>query len=267
MPLAVSTFEMGSSKNAGVLPSGSNKQNQNFIRPWMIIEPFFFRKAPLWKRVLDISGALFGLVLFSPLFLIISIIIKIVSPGPIFFYQERFGYGGKKFNFIKFRTMDVNSDPSGHQEYLSELISSGEGDKNTVQPMIKLDDENAHIIPLGRFLRDSCLDELPQLINVLRGEMSLVGPRPPIPYEVAEYKAWHNCRFDALPGMTGLWQVSGKNRLTFGEMVRLDIQYLRNVSFLSDVKIILRTPVAIINEILHTDERQLISRKGCEDNV
>ena len=267
MSLGVSTCKMYSSLNEDGQPVDSIKDNRDFIRSSSLIEPFFIRKVPLWKRVLDLTGALFGLILFAPMFLIISIIIKIVSPGPIFFYQERFGYGGKKFAFIKFRTMELNSDPSEHQQYLSELISSGEAENLTVKPMTKQDDDNSQIIPFGRFLRDTCLDELPQLINVLRGEMSLVGPRPPIPYEVAEYNAWHNNRFDALPGMTGLWQVSGKNRLTFKTMVRLDIQYLRNVSLLSDIKIILRTPFAIINEIYHSGTKQLLSREGCEENA
>jgi lipopolysaccharide/colanic/teichoic acid biosynthesis glycosyltransferase len=216
-----------------------------FVDSSETIEPFFTRKIPFWKRAMDVCGALAGLILFSPIFLMTALVIKVVSSGPVFFRQERLGYGGRKFTFLKFRTMKVNADPSKHRQYLAALIEGENGDD---EPMIKLDDRNPHIIPLGNILRQTCLDELPQLINVLRGEMSLVGPRPPIPYEVEKYSGWHNDRFDTLPGMTGLWQVSGKNRLTFKEMIRLDIQYSRDMSFLTDVKILLRTPFAIMSE-------------------
>ena len=161
--------------------------------------------------------------------------------------------------------METNSDCSEHQQYLRELISNSENDKSMGKPMIKRDNsKNSQIIPFGRTLRKSCLDELPQLINVLVGEMSLVGPRPPIPYEVAEYTGWHNGRFDALPGMTGLWQVSGKNLLSFQEMVRLDIQYTRNVSLLSDIKILMKTPLAVISEIMYAREKALFTRRSYE---
>ena len=217
------------------------------------IEPFFVRRIPAWKRTLDISGSFFGLIVFSPLFLAIGILIKIVSPGPVFFKQTRIGYGAKEFNFWKFRTMKVNADTSGHQEYLCELINEEDEDGvESVKPMTKLDCDDPNIIPFGRFLRNTCLDELPQLINVLYGEMSLVGPRPPIPYEVEEYLIWHKSRFDGLPGMTGLWQVSGKNRLSFKEMIRLDIQYERQMSLLTDLKILVMTPFAILNEFIYS---------------
>jgi lipopolysaccharide/colanic/teichoic acid biosynthesis glycosyltransferase len=213
------------------------------------IEPFFVRRIPAWKRTLDIFGSFFGLVILAPLFLVIAFLIKIVSPGPVFFKQTRIGYGAREFNFWKFRTMKANADTASHQEYLSELINEDNDEEEGVdKPMIKQDSDNPNIIPFGRFLRSSCLDELPQLINVLLGDMSLVGPRPPIPYEVEEYLIWHKGRFDGLPGMTGLWQVSGKNRLTFKEMIRLDIQYERQMSLLTDLKILLMTPFAILNE-------------------
>ena len=213
----------------------------------------FFRGMPLWKRSMDILGALLGLILLSPVFLLVSALIKIMSPGPVFFKQERVGYGGKRFNFWKFRTMKVNADTSAHQQYFAGLINGGkDGTGGSEQPMAKLDDDNPQIIPFGRILRKSCLDELPQLINVLRGDMSLVGPRPPIPYEVEEYLRWHKGRFDSAPGMTGLWQVSGKNRLTFKEMVRLDIRYSKNLSFFSDLKILMMTPIAIFSELKYS---------------
>jgi len=211
------------------------------------INPLLTKKMPVWKRLLDIFGATLGLIIFSPLFLLSALVIKGVSPGPIFFRQKRIGYGGKEFIFLKFRTMKVNADPTAHQQYYAHLIN---GDKDAEKPMLKLDERNDQIIPCGNILRKTYLDELPQLINVLRGEMSLVGPRPAIAYEVAEYLNWHDGRFDILPGMTGLWQVSGKNRLTFKEMVRLDISYARNLSFFSDIKILIKTPFAIILEIM-----------------
>jgi lipopolysaccharide/colanic/teichoic acid biosynthesis glycosyltransferase len=217
-------------------------------------DPFYVRKLPTWKRSMDIIGSLLALIVFSPLFILTAALIKIVSPGPIFFKQERMGFGGKKFTFLKFRSMKVNSDASFHQRYYGELIN---GDQGRCSPMAKLDDSNPHIIPFGKLLRKTYLDELPQLINVLRGEMSLVGPRPPIPYEVSEYIKWHNGRFDAIPGMTGLWQVSGKDKLTFQEMVRLDISYSRNLSFLGDLKILLLTPPAILSDLIESTRTKI----------
>jgi lipopolysaccharide/colanic/teichoic acid biosynthesis glycosyltransferase len=151
---------------------------------------------------------------------------------------------------LKFRTMKPNADTSKHQEHLARLIreegSNGSGKK--APAMVKLEDD-PQIIPCGRFIRALCIDELPQLINVLRGEMSLVGPRPPIPYEAQEYSGWHKQRFDVVPGMTGLWQVSGKNDLSFNQMVRLDINYANSVSPLQDTKILLNTLPAIANQV------------------
>jgi lipopolysaccharide/colanic/teichoic acid biosynthesis glycosyltransferase len=213
------------------------------------LQPFYVRKIPIWKRAMDITGSLIGLIILIPLFLFISFLIKIVSPGPVFFKQDRIGYGGKIFTFWKFRTMKVNPDTSRHQQYLANLIKDHNTSEDAEKPMVKLDDTDEQIIAFGRILRKSSVDELPQLINVLRGEMSLVGPRPPIPYEVSEYFQWHNDRFDAVPGMTGLWQVSGKNSLSFKEMVRLDIQYARHLSFFRDLKILILTPFAIYSDI------------------
>ena len=206
-------------------------------------EQIMGRPIPPWKRFLDILGALVGLILFSPLFLLIAIFIKIVSPGPVFYQQERVGYLGKRFAFWKFRTMHVDNDATGHKQYLSHLIN---GDA----PMTKLDARrDPRIIPFGKFIRESCLDEFPQLFNVLQGDMSLVGPRPCLPYEAEEYLQWHARRFDIVPGMTGLWQVSGKNRLTFKEMIRLDIRYARFMSPWLDAKILLLTAPAILGMI------------------
>ena len=249
--------DLSMSGNTSIAGNNENddtaEEKKFYPKMFETIEPFFVRRIPMWKRTLDIVGSFFGLIIFSPLFLAIGILIKIVSPGPVFFKQTRIGYGAKEFNFWKFRTMKVNVDTSGHQEYLCELINEEDEDgAESVKPMAKLDCDNPNIIPFGHFLRNSCLDELPQLINVLFGEMSLVGPRPPIPYEVEEYLIWHKNRFDGLPGMTGLWQVSGKNRLSFKEMIRLDIQYERQMSLLTDLKILFLTPFAILNEYIYS---------------
>ena len=225
------------------------------------------RRIPVWKRAVDIVGSLAGLIIFSPLFLIISLMIKIVSPGAVFFRQERVGLGGEKFSVLKFRTMKMNTDTSAHEQHLSGLISSNAKDEAFEKPMTKLDDGNSQIIIGGKILRKSYLDELPQFINVIRGNMSLIGPRPPIPYEVAEYRQWHNGRLGCLPGMTGLWQISGKNRLSFTEMVRLDIRYARNLSFLADLKILLMTPVVIIAELMFDPKKEKPNWKGVKDNA
>ena len=211
------------------------------------MQRLFCRPLPLWKRSIDVVGALLCLTIFSPLMLLAALIIKSVSPGPVFFKQERAGCGGCPFTMWKFRTMEVGADPSTHQEYVSKLIRSSRGNCRP-KPMIKLSNES-EVIPLGRILRRTYIDELPQLINVLRGEMSLVGPRPPILYELEEYQPWHYKRIDVVPGMTGLWQVSGKNRLTFDEMMRLDIRYWRQRSLWLDIKILLTTPLAIISQV------------------
>ena len=165
------------------------------------------------------------------------------------FKQERIGCNGKPFTFWKFRTMAHNLDTTKHQRYLATLINESDD-----KPMAKIDNE-LQLIPFGKLLRKSCLDELPQLYNVLRGEMSLVGPRPPIPYEVIEYKPWHKRRLNTIPGMTGLWQVSGKNRLSFLEMVRLDIRYTKHINVLSEIKILLMTPISIIAQVVNGRER------------
>jgi lipopolysaccharide/colanic/teichoic acid biosynthesis glycosyltransferase len=204
-------------------------------------------KLPIWKRLIDIAGALFGLAIASPFLLIHTIILKTVSPGPVFFRQQRIGYMGRPFKMWKLRTMDVDVDTSIHRRHVSQLIN-GSNKMDSERPMAKLDN-NPHIIPGGTILRKLCLDEVPQLINVLRGEMSLVGPRPSLQYEVEEFLKWQQKRFDAVPGMTGLWQVSGKNKLSFSKMIRLDIQYSRQKSLWLDLIILLKTPLAIVSQL------------------
>ena len=205
---------------------------------------------PRWKRTLDVGLILLALPVLIPLALLIAVIIRIVSHGPILFQQERIGYLDEKFMCLKFRTMFVGADTVSHQGHLHQLINSD-------APMMKMDSHgDSRIIPLGRWLRSSGLDELPQLINVLKGEMSLVGPRPCLPYESEIYLPWQRERFNAVPGLTGLWQVSGKNRTTFVEMMRLDIEYARNKSLRLDLKIILKTIPALMVQMWDTHKKK-----------
>lgn len=194
---------------------------------------------PLWKRVLDIGC----IALFSPGLLIIgglvALVIKLGSPGPILFRQERVGYRGRSFTIFKFRTMKKGAETESHRRHTQLLIRSHAA-------MIKLDAQSdPRLVPLGALLRACGLDELPQLLNVLRGEMSLVGPRPCIPYEFEMHLPWQRRRYDSAPGLTGLWQVSGKNRTTFEQMVWLDIHYAERRSFWLDFQILARTLPAI----------------------
>jgi lipopolysaccharide/colanic/teichoic acid biosynthesis glycosyltransferase len=201
--------------------------------------------APSWKRAYDIVGSFILLVVFSPVLAAVAMYIKIVSPGPVFFRQERVGYLGRPFTMIKFRTMKTGSDNvTVHQDYLKDLI--GNDDK----AMTKLDTGiDNRLIPLAGLLRRTCIDELPQLVNVFRGDMSLVGPRPCLEYEAEEFASWQRRRFHTVPGMTGLWQVSGKNRLTFKEMMRLDIRYATRKSAGMDLMISLKTAPAILGQV------------------
>jgi lipopolysaccharide/colanic/teichoic acid biosynthesis glycosyltransferase len=219
------------------------------------MESLFARPIPYWKRLIDILASTLLLVCLTPLFLLVALFIKIVSPGPVFHRQERIGYLGRKFTFWKFRTMHVNNDATGHRQYLGHLIEND-------APMTKMDDvRDDRIIPFGMFLRNSCIDELPQLINVLKGEMSLVGPRPCLAYEAEKYSNWHTRRFDTVPGMTGLWQVSGKNRTTFKEMIRFDIRYSRKMSPGLDAKILLLTGPTIFGMVSDPLSRKTTGRK------
>ncbi|GAB4390630.1 MAG: hypothetical protein Kow0025_23980 [Thermodesulfovibrionales bacterium] len=194
------------------------------------------------KRVMDVAGAVAGIILFSPLFIIIPAIIKLTSRGPVFFRQERVGRFGKRFVFLKFRSMYSGTGHGIHENYIKRLISKQAGEKG----LYKIKDD-PRVTPVGRFLRKSSLDELPQFFNVLRGDMSLVGPRPPIPYELESYDVWHRRRvLETKPGITGLWQVKGRSSTTFDEMVRMDLKYVADWSLWLDLKIILKTPVAMI---------------------
>lgn len=204
------------------------------------LAPLLCSGMPIWKRALDLTLALTALVLLLPLFLVIAIYIKIVAPGPVFFKQKRLGYMGREFTIWKFRTMRTNCNSVSHRQHLERLRKSN-------STMIKLDNlSDPRIIPMGRILREFGLDELPQIFNVIRGEMSLIGPRPCISYEAEGYDTWQRQRFDTMPGLSGLWQVTGKNRTTFLQMIQLDARYVRDRSFLLDIKILLKTIPAVI---------------------
>lgn len=206
----------------------------------------FPRKLPVWKRGMDIVGATVGLLLSAPLFLLLALYIKLLSPGPLIYVSRRVGYGGEEFTMLKFRTMRVGGDSTIHSSHVKSLIcESKDSASGTARPMAKLD-KDPRLIPLAALIRKTCIDELPQFINVLLGDMSLVGPRPALRYETEEYLLWHRTRMNVVPGMTGLWQVSGKNRLSFREMVALDIRYTRNLALPLDLKILALTMPAIL---------------------
>jgi len=201
------------------------------------------------KRSMDIVGSLAALILFSPLFLFICLAIKLTSKGPLLFKQERVGRYGSRFTFLKFRSMECGSDARIHREYVKQYIA-GEADaaraSHTQNAVYKIQSD-PRITRVGKFLRRSSLDELPQFMNVLRGDMSLVGPRPPIPYELEDYQIWHRRRvLESKPGITGLWQVNGRSRVKFDDMVRMDLHYAKTWSLWLDVKILLQTPTAVL---------------------
>ena len=196
------------------------------------------------KRALDVTGSLLAMLFFSPLFLVLILLVKRSSPGPVFYCQKRVGQYGRLFNFYKLRSMFVDNDAEIHREYVTKLIQ-GSSNVRQANGMYKIADD-PRVTRIGRLLRKFSLDELPQFFNVLRGDMSLVGPRPPLPYEFERYRPWHRRRvLDLKPGLTGLWQVKGRSRTTFDEMVRLDLRYLRTRSLWLDLKIIFQTPVAM----------------------
>ncbi len=201
------------------------------------------------KRIMDIVGSALALLIFAPVLLTIAIAVKLTSKGPVFFRQKRVGQYGEQFVFLKFRSMYVNNDASVHKAFVKQLIAGSaqsqpaNGNRNGVYKLTK----DSRITGIGSFLRRTSLDELPQFINVLKGEMSLVGPRPAIAYEVEAYDIWHRRRvLEAKPGITGLWQVNGRSRIKFDDMVRLDLRYAKTWSPWMDLKILLRTPVAVV---------------------
>jgi exopolysaccharide production protein ExoY len=201
---------------------------------------------PSWKRLLDLVCIVLSMPFWLPIMVALAIWIKLASPGPIFFRQERVGYQRKRFMILKFRTMKVNVETQSHERHLEQLIHAN-------RPMTKLDSAgDPRIIPGGRILRATGLDELPQLFNVLRGEMSLVGPRPCTPHEFGRYQKWQQARVDAPPGLTGYWQVNGKNKTTFTEMINMDIHYTQKMSLWLDLSIMAKTFPALMGQVLES---------------
>lgn len=202
------------------------------------------------KRMIDVIGSIVGILIYSPFFIIVPLCIKLTSRGPVLFRQERIGQYGKSFIFLKFRSMYLNNNEEVHKQYVQDLIArkvSGDTEDKGIKKKVYKIKNDKRVTPLGNILRKTSLDELPQFYNVLRGEMSLVGPRPPIPYELEKYDAWHRRRvLEVKPGITGLWQVTGRSSTTFDEMVRLDLQYATNWSIWFDVKILLKTTWVIV---------------------
>jgi lipopolysaccharide/colanic/teichoic acid biosynthesis glycosyltransferase len=205
------------------------------------------RVASAVRRCIDVVFALALILLLSPILIGVTLAVRLDSRGPAFFRQRRVGYKEREFTLYKFRSMRVDADPRGHQEYVTALIkgksANPEGGREN---LYKLAVDN-RITPVGRWIRRWSLDELPQLFNVVKGDMTLVGPRPAIPYEVSEYPNWYRERFSVKPGLTGYWQVSGRNERTYEEMVRLDIEYAERRSLGLDLRILLKTPWVVLS--------------------
>src|SRR5216110_323260 len=212
-------------------------------------------RVPGWKASLDITCILLLLPLWLPLMILLMLVTRIASPGPIFYRQERVGLCGKHFFIWKFRTMRLSAETQTHERYFEDLMRID-------CPMTKLDAYgDPRLAPFGQVLRASGLDELPQIFNVLRGEMSLVGPRPCTPNEFAHYEPWQRERVNGLPGLTGYWQVNGKNKTTFNEMIAMDLFYLENVSILLDLKIMLKTGAVIAGQLFESRQAPQRSRQ------
>src|SRR5947209_15775380 len=208
-------------------------------------------RVPIWKRGLDLAVVVVFLPVIVPVMTLIALTIKIVSRGPVFFRQDRIGFRGKPFVCFKVRTMRAGASTAVHQGYFKQLMESDE-------PMTKMDSiGDPRLIRLGSILRASGLDELPQLLNVLRGEMSIVGPRPCTPFEYSNYHPWQKQRFNTLPGLTGLWQVNGKNKTTFNKMIQLDIDYVERQSIWLDLGIILKTVPVVLIQVKEIVQRRM----------
>jgi lipopolysaccharide/colanic/teichoic acid biosynthesis glycosyltransferase len=201
------------------------------------------------KRAMDVGGSAMALIVLSPIFLAIAVAIRLSSPGPILFRQKRVGQYGVPFTFLKFRSMHSGTNAQVHEDFIKGFITgSVPSPSGTNGKVVYKITDDPRVTGVGRFLRRASLDELPQFLNVLRGEMSLVGPRPPIPYELEAYDIWHRRRLlEVKPGITGLWQVNGRSRLRFDEMVRLDLKYAKVWSLSLDVRILLQTPRAVFS--------------------
>ena len=229
-------------------PKDENRSGYPTLHPDLLKREQSQRVPRMLKRTMDVLGSILALLLLSPVFLLIALAIKLTSRGPVLFRQVRVGQYGALFTLLKFRSMYINNDDGNHKEYVGHLIAGraekqpSNGNREGVYKLTR----DCRITSVGAFLRRSSLDELPQFFNVLKGEMSLVGPRPSLAYEVAAYDPWHRRRLlEAKPGITGLWQVNGRNRVKFDEMVRLDLAYAETWSPWLDIKILLRTPRAV----------------------
>ncbi|HEX6781206.1 MAG TPA: sugar transferase [Solirubrobacterales bacterium] len=210
------------------------------------------RAASVLRRLFDLLVGIALIVVLSPILIGVTLAVRLDSRGPAFFRQRRVGLGEREFTLFKFRSMRVDADPRGHREYVTALIKGEDGAPDGGRENLYKLAVDDRITPVGRWIRRWSLDELPQLFNVVRGEMTLVGPRPAIPYEVREYPSWYRARFAVKPGLTGYWQVSGRSERTYEEMVRLDIEYAERRSIGLDLLILLKTPWVVL------------SRKGAE---
>jgi exopolysaccharide production protein ExoY len=246
---------VGRATKGGSLPyNGSNGNGAKAPGVAIDFSEVSVNRIPGWKSALDIACILLALPIWLPLIIFLMVVTRLASPGPIFYRQKRVGFGGRHFLIWKFRTMKVSADTQTHENYFQELM-------RVDRPMTKLDAYgDPRLAPFGRFLRASGLDELPQIFNVLCGEMSLVGPRPCTPNEFAHYESWQRERVNGLPGLTGYWQVNGKNKTTFNEMIVMDLFYLKNLSFLLDLKIMLKTCAVIAGQL--TESRP--ARQHCQ---
>jgi lipopolysaccharide/colanic/teichoic acid biosynthesis glycosyltransferase len=227
----------------------SGRPNNPALYPDLLSSDKSRRKVLVIKRIIDIVCTSLIIICFAPLYVMIAIAIKASSKGPVLFKQQRVGRYGKPFTFLKFRSMYINNDDRVHREYVTKLIANEaeqqKSNDNNHDAYKLMDDKR--VTAVGKLLRRSSMDELPQLLNVLKGDMSLVGPRPPLPYEVAVYQTWHRRRvLEVKPGITGLWQVTGRSRVKFDEMVRLDLRYATLLSTWLDLKILMLTPLAVI---------------------
>jgi lipopolysaccharide/colanic/teichoic acid biosynthesis glycosyltransferase len=250
---------VGRATKGGSLPYDSSNGNEAKV-PRITID---FPAAPAhgvpgWKSTLDIVCILLALPIWLPVMILLMVVTRFASPGPIFYRQRRVGLGGRNFSIWKFRTMKVSAETQTHEQYFQELM-------RVDRPMTKLDAYgDPRLAPFGRFLRASGLDELPQIFNVLCGEMSLVGPRPCTPTEFAYYEPWQRERVNGLPGLTGYWQVNGKNKTTFNEMIMMDLFYLKNLSILLDLKILFKTCTVIAGQLV---ESRLPAQPNRQENT
>ena len=249
----------GHLRNAGLATKGGSlsysSSNGNVPHVASELSATSVRIVPAWKASLDITCILLLLPLWLPLMILLMLVTRIASPGPIFYRQKRIGLGGRHFFIWKFRTMRLSADTQTHEVYFENLM-------RVDCPMTKLDAYgDPRLAPFGRVLRASGLDELPQIFNVLHGEMSLVGPRPCTPNEFDHYEPWQRRRVNCLPGLTGYWQVNGKNKTTFRQMIEMDLVYLRNMSIWLDLKIMLKTGTAMAGQIFESRQTPHRSRQ------